>query len=110
VKHYPDAPLYDASVLRTFFIDFENPEWEEEMVAFNNTDVDVPAKVTVDGKVYPDVGIHFRGNSSFGVGGGYKRSLNLSFDFVHRGQSIHGYRTLNFLNARLLSQKSSHKS
>jgi hypothetical protein len=99
VKHYPDAPLYDASVLRTFFIDFENPDWEAEMVAFNNTDVDVPAKVTVDGKVYPDVGIHFRGNSSFGVGDGYKRSLNLSFDFVHQGQSVHGYRTLNFLNA-----------
>jgi len=99
VEHYPDAPLYDASVLRTFFIEFDNPEWEAEMVAFNNTDVDVPAKVTVDGKVYPDVGIHFRGNSSFGVGDGYKRSLNLSFDFVHDGQSVHGYRTLNFLNA-----------
>lgn len=68
------------------------------MVAFNNTDVDVPAKVTVDGKEYVDVGIHFRGNSSFGVGDGYKRSLNLSFDFVHEKQDIQGYRTLNFLN------------
>jgi hypothetical protein len=62
-------------------------------------DVDVPATVTVDGRVYNDVGVHFRGNSSFGVGNGYKRSLNLSFDFVHDDQSIGGYRTLNFLNA-----------
>lgn len=99
VPNYPNAPLYDATVLRTFFIELENPAWEAELVAFNNTDVDVPAKVTVDGKVYPDVGIHFRGNSSFGVGNGYKRSLNLSFDFVHEGQSVQGYRTLNFLNA-----------
>ena len=99
VQHYPDAPLYDPATLRTFFIEFENPEWEAEMVAFNNTDVDIPATVTVDGRVYRDVGVHFRGNSSFGVGNGYKRSLNLAFDFIHDDQSIGGYRTLNFLNA-----------
>jgi hypothetical protein len=99
VTHYPDAALYEPTILRTFFIEFENPEWEAELVAFNNTDVDVPATVTVDGRVYRDVGVHFRGNSSFNVGNGYKRSLNLSFDFVHEGQAIGGYRTLNFLNA-----------
>ena len=99
VKHYPDASLYDPSVLRTFFITFENPAWESELVIFNNTDVDVPATVVVDGITYSDVGIHFRGNSSFGVGDGYKRSLNLSFDFIHEDQEIDGYNTLNFLNA-----------
>ena len=99
VKHYPDASLYDPSVLRTFFITFENPAWESELVIFNNTDVDVPATVLVDGITYSDVGIHFRGNSSFGVGDGYKRSLNLSFDFIHEDQEIDGYNTLNFLNA-----------
>lgn len=99
VPSFPDAPLYDSTVLRTFFIEFENPEWEAELVAFNNTDVEVPGRVTVDGKVYRDVGIHFRGNSSFGVGNGYKRSLNLSFDWVHEDQAVYGYRTLNFLNA-----------
>lgn len=99
VRQYPDAPLYDPAVLRTFFVDFENPDWEAELAAFNNTDVDVPARVTADGRVYQDVGVHFRGNSSFGVGDGYKRSLNLAFDFVHEKQAIGGYRTLNFLNA-----------
>ena len=99
VQHYPNAPLYDPAILRTFFIEFENAGWEAELVAFNNTDVEVPATVTVDGRVYRDVGIHFRGNSSFAVGDGYKRSLNLTFDFVHEDQAIGGYRTLNFLNA-----------
>jgi len=99
VQSYPNAPIYDPATLRTFFIQFENEDWEAEMVAFNNTDVDVPATVTVDGRVYRDVGVHFRGNSSFGVGNGYKRSLNLAFDFVHTDQAIGGYRTLNFLNA-----------
>ena len=99
VTNHPDAPLYDPAVLRTFFLEFENADWEAEMVAFNDTDVEVPARVTVDGRVYRDVGVHFRGNSSFGVGDGYKRSLNLTFDFVHEDQAIGGYRTLNFLNA-----------
>ena len=52
VKHYPDASLYDPSVLRTFFITFENPAWESELVTFNNTDVDVLATVVVDGISY----------------------------------------------------------
>ena len=99
VTNHADAPLYDAATLRTFFLEFEHADWEAEMVAFNNTDVEVPATVTVDGRAYRDVGVHFRGNSSFGVGDGYKRSLNLSFDFVHEDQAIGGYRTLNFLNA-----------
>jgi hypothetical protein len=99
VKSFAGVPLYDARVLRTFFIELENPNWEDELVSFNNTDVDVPARVTVDGKLYRDVGVHFRGNSSFGVGNGYKRSLNLTFDFVDENQAIGGYRTLNLLNA-----------
>src|SRR5262245_2800591 len=38
VASFPRAPLYDAATLRTFFIEFENPDWEAELVAFNNTD------------------------------------------------------------------------
>lgn len=100
VKSFPDAALYDAKVLRTIFLQFENADWEKEMAEFNNTDVEVPAKVTVDGKSYEDVGVHFRGASSFmGVPEGRKRSLNLSMDFVHKDQNLGGYRTLNLLNA-----------
>ena len=61
VKSYPGAPVYDPATLRTAFLQFENPDWEQELAAFNNTDVDVPAVVTIDGKAYKDVGVHFRG-------------------------------------------------
>jgi hypothetical protein len=54
----------------------------------------------VDGKIYRDVGVHFRGASSFfTVGEGRKRSLNLSLDFAHEGQRLGGYRTLDLLNS-----------
>jgi hypothetical protein len=100
VKSFPGAPLYDPEVVRTFFLEFENADWEKELGDFNNTDVEVPATLTVDGKTYRDVGIHFRGASSyFTVGEGSKRSLNLSLDFAHKDQRLLGYRTLNLLNS-----------
>jgi len=97
---FPVTPLYDSATLRTIFITFRNADWERELATFYNTDVDVPATVTVDGQVYRDVGVHFRGNSSYRmVPQGYKHSLNLSFDDVHKEQALRGYTTLNLLNS-----------
>ena len=59
-----------------------------------------PPRLTVDGREYRDVGMRFRGMSSFAfVPEGSKRSLNLSIDFVDENQRVIGYRTLNLLNA-----------
>lgn len=100
VQNFPDAKLYDTGVLRTVFLEFENADWELEMQDFHGTDVDVPATVTVDGKKYTNVGVHFRGMSSYGgVPAGSKRSLNLSFDMADEKQRIQGYKTLNLLNS-----------
>lgn len=100
VKPIADSNLYEATVLRTLFLEFEDEDWEAELADFNNTDVEVPATVTVDGKKYSNVGVHFRGMSSFmAVGAGSKRSLNLSFDFVDEKQRLYGYKTLNLLNS-----------
>ena len=99
VRSYGNEPLYDTGVLRTLFLEFENPAWEQELEAFYNTDVEVPASVRVDGTTYRDVGVAFRGQSSYMmVPTGSKRSLNLTFDFVHEDQDVGGYRTLNLLN------------
>ncbi len=99
VKSYPAAPLYDPLTLRTLFLDFENADWEKELADFHDTDVEVPVKLQVDGKTYEDVGVHFRGMSSFMmVGEGQKRSLSLSMDFVKEKQRLGGYRTLHLLN------------
>ncbi|MFO0829727.1 MAG: CotH kinase family protein [Phycisphaerales bacterium] len=95
-----DAPLYDASVVRTIFIDFDVQDWEAELSDFYHTDVDVPATLTVDGKTYPNVGVRFRGASSyFMVPAGSKRSLNVAVDLADSKQRLDGYATLNLLNA-----------
>lgn len=100
VKWYADVPLYSPDVLRTLFLEFENADWEQELADFKNTDVQVPARLVVDGKTYRDVGVHFHGTSSFmGVPDGSKRSLVLTLDFIHRDQNLGGYRKLLLLNS-----------
>jgi spore coat protein CotH len=93
------TPLYDPNTLRTFFLTFENADWEEELADFYRTDVEVPATLVVDGKTYKNVGVHFRGTSSyFMTPSGSKRSLNLSLDFVDKKQRLLGHKTVNLLN------------
>jgi len=100
VKSYPDQPLYDQGTLRTLFLEFENDDWEEELEAFYHTDVEVPATLTADGRKYLEVGVHFRGNTSYSsVGTGWKRPLNISLDFAREEQRLGGYRTINLLNS-----------
>lgn len=92
--------LYDESILRTVFLDFEEQDWEKELEEFHGSDVDVAATLTVDGKRYEGVGVHFRGMSSYGmVSSGYKRSLNVTMDLVHSDQRLLGYKSLNLLNS-----------
>lgn len=96
---YPSTNLYDLGTLRTIFLEFDDKNWEDELSFFFNSDVDVPATMIVDGQTYPNVGVHFRGASSFrNVPAGWKRSLNLTMDFVDENQELGGYKTLNLLN------------
>jgi hypothetical protein len=100
VKNFPGKDLYDMTVLRTVFLTFEDKNWEAEMAAFKGTDIEMPATAMVDGQTYRNVGVHFRGNTSFrDVPDGYKRSLKVSFDFLDKKQHILGYKALELMNA-----------
>lgn len=100
VQNYPKAALYEPTVLRTFFLQFEEADWEAQLSDFRKSDVEIPATLTVDGKTYPNVGVSFRGMSSLmGVSEGYKRSLNLSLDYADKKQRLHGYKSMNLNNA-----------
>ena len=91
--------LFDTSVLRTIFLTFEADDWEKELQDFKPTDVEVPATMMVDGKEYPNVGVSYRGASSFfKVSEGSKRSFNISMDYMDDKQRLLGYKSLNLLN------------
>ncbi|MEN6626607.1 MAG: CotH kinase family protein [Candidatus Sumerlaeia bacterium] len=100
VASYPGVPLYDTLTIRTLFLEFESADWEKELADFKYTDVEVPARLTVDGREYRDVGVHFHGMSSYMmVREGQKRSMVLTLDWIHPNQQLEGYRKLNLLNS-----------
>lgn len=93
------VPFYSPDAVRTLFFEFDSDDWEQELEAFRDTDVEVPATLTVDGQRYANVGMRFRGNSSYTmVPTGLKRSFNVTVDLVVEGQGVYGFRTLNLLN------------
>ena len=99
VVNFSSEGLFDTSVLRTIFLTFEADDWEKELQDFKPTDVEVPAKMMVDGKEYPNVGVSYRGASSFFmVSEGSKRSFNISMDYMDDKQRLLGYKSLNLLN------------
>lgn len=70
------------------------------MADFYRTDVELPATLWVDGKEYRDVGMSYRGNTSFMmVPEGQRRPLGVSLDLVDKNQRLFGHKTLNLLNA-----------
>ena len=90
--------LYDAKTLRTLYLRFHDTDWYEQLGDFYRTDVDVPADLIVDGKVYQSVGIRFRGSSSYFTVQNEKKSFNIAVDYGDDRQRLYGYKTLNLLN------------
>jgi len=101
VQKFGNEPLYDPFTLRTFFLEFEDADWQAEMAEFYHTDAEVPIRLTVDGKTYEDVGAHFHGASSFFTvrDASKKHSFVLSLDMAHDKQNLLGFHTLDLLNA-----------
>ncbi|MDE0186458.1 MAG: CotH kinase family protein [Candidatus Poribacteria bacterium] len=91
--------LYDAKTLRTVYLRFHDEDWYEQLGDFYRTDVNLPADLIVDGKVYPSVGVRFRGSSSyFTIRDSEKKSFHIAVDYGDDGKRLYGYKTLNLLN------------
>jgi hypothetical protein len=61
VEIFRDEHLYDTGVLRTIFLELSGDDWESELADFKDTDVEIEAVATVDGRTYRGVGVSFRG-------------------------------------------------
>jgi len=97
---FPDRSLYEPKVFRTVSLEFEDADWEKELSDFAPTDVLVPATLTLDGKIYPGVGVRFKNrNAEPETATGYKRALKVVLNYSNLGQTISGRRQLILLDA-----------
>lgn len=98
-EHSP--AFYDAGTLRTLYLRFPDEDWYAQLNAFYRTDVEVPAELVVDGKLYSKVGVRFRGTSSYFTVRSAKKSFNIAIDYGDDSQRLYGYKTLNLLNGHV---------
>ena len=92
--------LYDPSTLRTMDLNFHDTNWLSLLRQNYATGNLILADMTVEGTVYPDVGVRIRGHTSYLwlPTGSEKYSLAVDMDHTHPDQDLLGYNTLNLNN------------
>ncbi len=98
----PNRGLYDQSIVRNYYLYFNQPDYWHMMdsIYWCWTRSDIPATLVVDGVTYPQVGVRFKGQSSFQqVQGSEKKSFDITLDYQIPGQNIMGYKNLNLNNS-----------
>ena len=94
--------FYDETVLRTLELSFPQANYWNLLLNNFPSKTEMAADLTVDGVVYPGVGVRLKGNSSFGgTGSSLKKSFNIAVDFTDPDLSLMGYETLNLNNCFL---------
>lgn len=91
---------YDPNTLRTVNITFAQSNWEALLRQNYASETDLPGTVEVEGRIYPNVGIRIRGNTSYtGLPtGSQKFSLKLEMDAIDPNQDLMGYDSINLNN------------
>lgn len=97
------AGIHDPFVVRTVSLTFTQSTWQTKLAALKTSGSNLVASLEVDGKAYGNVGVRYRGNTSYtGMGGSgapTKKSVNLELDFVDATTRVMGRDTLNLNNA-----------
>jgi len=92
--------LYDPDTVRDIYLTFSQPNYWQTMLNNYSSKTNIPADMVVDGQTFKDVGVRFRGNTSYRrlPAGSLKRSFNLELDDNIPGQELYGYNHLNLNN------------
>jgi hypothetical protein len=91
--------LYDEAVVPVLQLKFSQADWWQQLTNNYAAKTNIAATLTVDGVVYPGVGVRFRGNTSYQMTGtSQKKSFNIEIDYTDPNQRLMGYQTLNLLN------------
>ena len=96
--------IYDVKSVKDVKIQFEFDDWKNQLNDFKEAGKDerLLGKVTVNGKLYNDVGVRYKGNSSyFNVrnAGSSKLPFNIKIDYKNKKQTLPGgYTSLKLSN------------
>ncbi len=90
--------FYEEDKLETIDLSFDQTNYWNLLTTNKASGTEIPATLTYKGEIYTDVGVRFKGNTSYSQVNGDKKSFNVTMDFVNAGADIKGYETFNFNN------------
>ena len=93
--------FYNESKLRKIYLEFSDSDYWSQLEANYDTDVYVKATLKYEDEVLIDVGVQFKGNTSYNKlsDAAEKMSFSIKTDLFVDGQDINGYSNLNLNNA-----------
>ncbi len=88
--------FYDFSHIRRIEIQFREDNWSDKLDAIYGTGEEIPARLIYDGEeLAADVGIRYKGSSSYDENRTEKKSFSVSIDYEDKKQRINGFEKLN---------------
>lgn len=96
---WPQAPLFDLSSVREIKLRFAQPDWRAQLEALyaQGDDGRLIGDIEIDGTVLRDVGVRFKGYSSYSAGR-IKNPFNIDLNAVRAGQGYQGFNKLKLSN------------
>jgi len=99
IRGYADDGLYDESIIPEIYLEFSQANYWQLLEDNYDSGADLAATLTMNGVVYPNVGVRFKGQTSYMMVENFdKKSFNISMDFQDPNQHLMGYTTLNLNN------------
>jgi hypothetical protein len=83
--------------VRTIELQFAVNDWHQQLIDRKHDGLQeyFPADMTIDGVLYPNVGVRYKGNSAFWtIPDGQKKPLNIDLDEFGVNQDLYGYSKL----------------
>lgn len=92
--------FYEPDTIRDIRLTFTQTSWWQTLLANYASDTNLAATMVVDNRSYANVGVRFRGNTSYFTlpPGAEKKSFNIETDWLVPGQDLYGYTNLNLNN------------
>ena len=92
--------MYDENIIRKFEFVFDQSNYWALLTNNYNSKTDLPATLYVDGEKFEQVGIRFKGQTSYSrANNTQKKSFNISMDYADPDQEVMGYETMNLNNS-----------
>lgn len=92
------SDFFDDTELETVSINFSQSNYQQLLEQNYDSKTEIGATLTYKGKVYEQVGVRYRGMTSY-MSAGTKKSFSIELDWAIEGQDIDGYNSFKLNNA-----------